>query len=183
MASVGGQWVPGLAEALITYGISLRTLDKLCTLGYTTYGKYTPSDEERIIQTFTSANISSAEICMIRTFIKDIRTDPAIKVKHSKCHARDQFKVIMCKCAGALASLMEPRPVIDDLKAEGLLSQYQVNRILTRKSTMPEIVIDLLDCLIGTSCEVLPALLKSLKKSKQTDLANRIEEFMELNGR
>ena len=183
MASVGGQWVPGLPEALITYGISLRTLDKLCSLGYTAYGKYKQSDEERMRKTFTSVDISSVEICMIRTFIKDITTDPAFKVKHLKCHKRDQCKVILCKCAGTLASRMEPRPVIEDLKAEGWLSQDQINRILTHKSPRPTIVIDLLDCLIGTSSEVLPALLKSLKKSRQTDLANHIEECMELIGR
>ena len=176
------EWGPGVKEDMRKHGLNEGTISILGFEGFNTYDVIDKLDEECVIVDLKDIKTPCAQRSAFRTFMKARKSKIADNHQQSSGFMTDTHIDILRKCKPKLACIMRPTEIIEKLRSEKMLTDYEAEHI-NSKPTRYEKVVSLTDIIMKAEDSCFWSLIKALFRTKHENLVNFIGEQMNQKGK
>ena len=176
------EWGPGVKEDMRKHGLNEDTIGILGLEDFSTYDMIDKLDEDCILAELKDMRISGAQRCAFRTFMKARKEQIAVNHQQSSGFMTHTHIDILRKCKSKLASIMRPTEIIEKLRSEKMLTDFEAEHI-NSKPTRYEKVVSLTDIIMKAEDGCFWSLIKALFRTKHENLVNFIGEQMNQRGK
>ena len=175
------EWGPGVKEDMRKHGLNDKTITILGLEEYIEYDAIDILDPECVIVDLTHMKIPGVQRSAFLTFLKTRKSKIAESFKQSSSLMTDTHVDILRKCKPKFASNMRPTEIIEKLRSEKMLTDFEAEHI-NSKPTRYEKVVSLTDIIMKAEDGCFWSLIKALFITNQENLVNFIGEQMNQRG-